>query len=103
MHEPISDNSPRAGGSPQSEWKGAETWLVESPQSEGKGAQIEIRIFGGVPLSGLWRHGLTVAEYADDPAEIGTTRQQHMDAMQEVRAGLTTSDRKFSEVSEKPI
>ncbi len=42
---------------------------------------IDIHIYGGVPLHGLWQHGLTVAEYADDPECLGQTRAEHMDAM----------------------
>lgn len=38
--------------------------------------EITVRIFGGVPLEGLGAHGLQVAEYAADPAELGQTRQQ---------------------------
>jgi hypothetical protein len=33
-HEPISDNSPRAGGSPQSKGKGAETWRASPPEHQ---------------------------------------------------------------------
>jgi hypothetical protein len=42
---------------------------------------IDIHIYGGVPLHGLWQHGLTVAEYADDPECLGQTKAEHMDAM----------------------
>ena len=48
---------------------------------------IDIHIYGGVPLHGLWRHGLPVAEYADDPACLGQTKAEHMQDMREMRAG----------------
>lgn len=38
--------------------------------------EIQVRIFGGVPLQGLGAHGLTVAEYAADPVELGQSREQ---------------------------
>lgn len=38
--------------------------------------QIEVRIFGGLPLFGLGDHGLSVAEYAADPVELGQSRAQ---------------------------
>ena len=46
---------------------------------------IDIHIYGGVPLHGLWQHGLEVAEYADDPACLGQTKDEHMEAMHQVR------------------
>ena len=42
---------------------------------------IDIHIYGGVPLNGLWQHGLTVAQYADDPECLCQTKGDHMDAM----------------------
>ncbi|WP_278667024.1 toprim domain-containing protein [Acidithiobacillus ferriphilus] len=42
---------------------------------------IDVHIYGGVPLHGLWQHGLAVAEYADDPECLGQTKAEHMDAM----------------------
>ncbi|OCB03420.1 hypothetical protein BBC27_08110 [Acidithiobacillus ferrivorans] len=46
---------------------------------------IHVHIYGGVPLHGLWQHGLTVAEYADDPECLGQTKAEHMEAMAGVR------------------
>ena len=48
---------------------------------------IDVHIYGGVPLHGLWQHGLTVAEYADDPDCLGQTKAEHMEAMAGVRQG----------------
>lgn len=54
---------------------------------------IDVHIYGGVPLHGLWQHGLAVAEYADDPECLGLTKAEHMDAMaQERRASLGRVD-----------
>ena len=54
---------------------------------------IDIHIYGGVPLHGLWRHGLSVAEYADDPECLGQTKADHMGAMaQERQANLGRVD-----------
>ena len=46
---------------------------------------IDIHIYGGAPLHGLWQHGLTVTEYADDPECLGHTKAEHMQDMQEER------------------
>ncbi|MBU2805852.1 hypothetical protein HF668_11995, partial [Acidithiobacillus ferridurans] len=48
-------------------------------------AAIDVHIYGGVPLHCLWQHGLTVAEYADDPKCLGQTRAEHMHDMHEQR------------------
>ena len=54
---------------------------------------IDVHIYGGVPLFGLWQHGLTVAEYADDPECLGQTKAEHMGAMaQERQANLGRVD-----------
>lgn len=68
------------------------TWLLtritsETVQAIGRArganaeAEIAVHVYGGVPLHGLWQHGLAVAEYADDPECLGQTKAQHMDAM----------------------
>ena len=46
---------------------------------------IDIHIYGGVPLHGLWQHGLSVAGYAADPECLGQTKAEHMQDMQEER------------------
>lgn len=62
-------------------------WLLDKIVSEtvqavgrARGAnaerEITVRIFGGVPLAGLGEHGLAVAEYQADPAELGQIREQ---------------------------
>ena len=45
-------------------------------------AMINVHIYGGVPLHGLWQHGLSVASYEADPECLGQTKAEHMDAMQ---------------------
>lgn len=46
---------------------------------------IDIHIYGGVPLHGLWQHGLSVASYEGDPECLGQTKAGHMENMQEER------------------
>ena len=46
---------------------------------------IDIHIYGGVPLHGLWQHGLSVASYEGDPECLGQTKAEHMEDMQEER------------------
>ncbi|MBU2717948.1 hypothetical protein HF563_00755, partial [Acidithiobacillus ferridurans] len=48
-------------------------------------AMINVHIYGGVPLYGLWQHGLSVASYQADPECLGQTRMEHMEDMQEER------------------
>lgn len=38
--------------------------------------EVQIRVFGGVPLEGLGRHGLEISEYRADPAEVGQSRDE---------------------------
>jgi hypothetical protein len=68
------------------------TWLLNRVTSEtvqavgrARGANaentIDVHIYGGVPLHGLWQHGLTVDSYQDDPECLGQTKADHMDAM----------------------
>ncbi len=45
--------------------------------------EITVRIFGGLPLSGLEKYGLAVAEYQDDPQELGRTVAQSNQAQSE--------------------
>ncbi|MHB8354429.1 MAG: hypothetical protein ACYDCF_08365, partial [Burkholderiales bacterium] len=49
-------------------------------------ATIHIHIYGGVPLFGLWQHGLAVARYEADPECLGPTREECWEDMQEVHA-----------------
>ena len=49
-------------------------------------ATIDIHIYGGVPLFGLWQHGLAVARYEADPECLGPTREECWEDMQEVHA-----------------
>lgn len=46
---------------------------------------IDVHIYGGVPLHGLWQHGLAVAAYEADPECLGKTKAEHMEAMAGVR------------------
>nr|WP_163098662.1 hypothetical protein [Acidithiobacillus ferrianus]NDU43475.1 hypothetical protein [Acidithiobacillus ferrianus] len=46
---------------------------------------IDIHIYGGVPLHGLWQHGLDIASYEADPECLGQTKAEHMEDMQEER------------------
>jgi hypothetical protein len=48
-------------------------------------SEMPVHIYGGVPLHGLWQHGLTVAEYAEDPACLGQTKAEHLQVMAEDR------------------
>lgn len=43
---------------------------------------IDIHIYGGVPLHGLWQHGLAVDSYEADPECLGQTKAGHLAAMQ---------------------
>ena len=49
---------------------------------------VDIYIYGGVPLFGLWQHGLAVASasYEADPECLGPTREDCWEDIQEVRA-----------------
>ncbi len=46
---------------------------------------IDIHIYGGVPLHGLWQHGLSIASYETDPECLGQTKADHMEAMRDER------------------
>ncbi len=46
---------------------------------------IDVHIYGGVPLYGLWQHGLAVDSYEADPECLGQTKAEHMEAMAGVR------------------
>lgn len=72
------------------------TWLLirvasETVQAIGRarGANsenaIDVHIYGGVPLHGLWQHGLSVDSYEDDPECLGQTKDEHMHDMREQR------------------
>jgi len=54
---------------------------------------ISVHVYGGVPLHGLWQHGLAVAGYEADPECLGLTEADHMDAMRGLREdGLARCD-----------
>ena len=46
---------------------------------------IDVHIYGGVPLHGLWQYGLSVDEYTDDPECLGQTKAEHLDNMDQER------------------
>lgn len=66
---------------------------IGRPRGANSQEVINVSSYGGVPLHGLWEHGLRVAEYLDDPVELGKTKSQHMaDMANEREASLNRCD-----------
>ena len=46
---------------------------------------LEVHIYGGVPLYGIWNHGIEIAEYVSDHDNLGLNRAQYMGKYQDLR------------------
>ena len=46
---------------------------------------LEVHIYGGVPLYGIWNHGIEIAEYVSDRDVLGLNKAQYMGKYQDLR------------------